>query len=194
MMMTRIAFCDFERSSLVSLVRGLFVASSSRLCVHIFCYVFLEGKICWKKKQVVPPPSIQIRVYFVHIYTNTYVPRFSPSGFFGPFRCLKQTPVFHRWHYMHVCTYTHTYTHIHSHPRQIIDKTQTTVQTHHQHLQIHPRMCIYATVQQLRCHGNYCELSWILCKHCAGSWLPHSHVLPRSRRTQPDDCSLKETI
>ena len=52
------------------------------------------------------------------------MPRFSPSGFFGPSRCLipGPTPGLTPEYpicavYVCVCAYIHTYTHIHSHPR-----------------------------------------------------------------------------
>jgi len=54
-------------------------------------------------------------------------------------------------------------------------------------------MHAYAIVQQPCCHGNYHYiLSWVLCKHREGCWLPHAHLL--SQCTRLDDCSLKKTI
>ena len=62
------------------------------VCVHIFCFSFPEEKICWRKKQLVqdltPPPSIYIHMCTLYTYTNECMPRCSPSGFFGPSRCL----------------------------------------------------------------------------------------------------------
>jgi len=52
---------------------------------------------------------------------------------------------------------------------------------------MHLRMCAYATMQQLRCHENYCKLSWVVYKPCAGCCLPHTHLLSRrsGRPTTP---------
>jgi len=44
---------------------------------------------------------------------------------------------------------------------------------------MHPCICNGADIF---CHGNYCELSWVLCKHHAGCRLPHALLLsPRNR-------------
>jgi len=60
-------------------------------CVHIFCFSFLEEKIRKRTNQFVqdhiPPPSIYIHMCTLCTYANTYMPRFSPSIFFGPSRC-----------------------------------------------------------------------------------------------------------
>jgi len=43
-------------------------------------------------KDLILPFSIYIQMCTLHTYTNTYMPRVSPSGFFGPSRCLIPTP------------------------------------------------------------------------------------------------------
>ena len=66
---------------------------------HLFLF-FFERKTMSRfgKKQLVQdliqPPSIYIHMYScsLYTYTNTYMPRFSPSGFVGPSRCLIPTP------------------------------------------------------------------------------------------------------
>ena len=102
--------------------------------VHIFCFSFSEGKICQRKKQLVqdliPPPSIYIHMCTLYTYTNICMPRFSPSGFFGPSRCLIPTPrLTSEYPICAVCACTCVYTHIHPHtlpPALKIEKTQTT--------------------------------------------------------------------
>ena len=83
---------------------------------------FSEEKICKRKKTVNPGSDsaslhIHTHVYFVQ-NTNTHMPRFSPSGFSGPFRCLIPTPGLTPEYFavcVCVCAYTHTYTHNHEH-------------------------------------------------------------------------------
>ena len=66
----------------------------------------------------------------LYTYTNVYMPRFSPSGFFGPSRCLIPTPELTSEYpicavFVCVCVYTH----IHPHtlpPALKIEKIQTT--------------------------------------------------------------------
>jgi len=45
-------------------------------------------------KDLIPPPSIYIHMCTLYTYTNiyAYMPRFGPSGFLGPSRCLIPTP------------------------------------------------------------------------------------------------------
>ena len=58
------------------------------------------------------------------------MPRFSPSGFFGPSKCLTPTPeLTYQYPICAVCVCACVYTHIHSHtlpPALKIEKTQTT--------------------------------------------------------------------
>ena len=66
----------------------------------------------------------------LYTYTNICLPRFSPSGFFGPSRCLIPTPGLTSKYpicavCVCVCVYTHTLTHTLP-PALKIEKTQTT--------------------------------------------------------------------
>ena len=61
------------------------------------------------------------------------------------------------------------------------------------HWHIHLRMSAYAMEQQVCCHRNFCELSWVLCKHYVQA------VVCRTPTCCPDawstdDCPLKNTI
>jgi len=104
------------------------------VCVHIFCFSFSEGKICLRNKQLVqdliPLLSIYIHMCTLYTYTNICMPRFSPSGFFGPSRCLIPTPgLTTEYPICAVCVCVCVYTHIHLHtlpPALEIEKTQTT--------------------------------------------------------------------
>jgi len=100
--MMMIAFITMN-GGLVPLIEGLctqiVIIKDLRLsvvCVDIFCFSFSEEKVCQRKKQLVQdlisPPSICIHMCTLYTYTNTYMPRFSLSGFFGPSRCLILTP------------------------------------------------------------------------------------------------------
>jgi len=70
----------------------------------------------------------------LYTYTNICMPRFSPSGLFGPSRCLIPTPgLTSKYPICAVCvcvcvyTQTHPHTHPHTHPPALkIEKTQTT--------------------------------------------------------------------
>jgi len=69
---------------------------------HIFCFGFSKGKKSQRRKSMkdkravspdlITPHSICIHVCTLYTYTNTYLPRFSPSGFFGPSKCLVPGP------------------------------------------------------------------------------------------------------
>jgi len=52
--------------------------------------------MCYRKQQLVqdliPPPGINIHMCTLYTYTNIFMPRFSPSGFFVLSRCLIPTP------------------------------------------------------------------------------------------------------
>ena len=79
----------YKRSSIVPLIGDL--APRSRVYGHILCFFFLGKKHVKEKKAVTPKshpasPLIYTHVYFVHIRIYN-VPRFGPSGFFGPSRC-----------------------------------------------------------------------------------------------------------
>ena len=100
-----------------------------------FAFLYWKKTYVNEKKQLVqdliPPPGMYTHMCTLYTYTNTYMPRFSPSGFFGPSRCLVPTPGLTSEYPMCsvcvcVCAYTHTYTYVHFHPRQKIEKRQTT--------------------------------------------------------------------
>ena len=104
------------------------------ICVHIFCFSFSEKNICSRRKQLVqdliPPPSIYIHLCTLYTYTNMNMPRFSPSGFFGPSSCLIPTSgLTSEYPICVVCVCVCVYTHIHPHtlpPAFKIGKIQTT--------------------------------------------------------------------
>jgi len=66
----------------------------------------------------------------LYTYTNTYKPRFSPAGFFGPSRCLIPTPgLISEYPICAMCVCVCVYTHLHPHtlpPALTRAKTQTT--------------------------------------------------------------------
>ena len=100
---------------------------------HLLLF-FFERKCVKEKKQLVqyliPPPSICIHMCTLYTYTNTYMPRFSPSGFFGPSRCLIPTPrLTSEYPICAVCECVCVYTHLHPHtllPALKIEQTHTT--------------------------------------------------------------------
>jgi len=106
----------------------------SVVCVHIFCFSFSKEKKCERPKQLVqdliPPPSIYIHMCTLYTYTNICMPRFSPSGFFRPSRCLIPTPgLISKYPICAVCVRVCVYTHLHPHTLPLalkIEKTQTT--------------------------------------------------------------------
>ena len=81
-------------------------------------------------QDLIPPPSIYIHMCTLYTYTNTYMPRCSPSGFFRPSRCLVPTPeLTTKYPICAACVCVCIYTHIHPHtlpPTSKIEKTQTT--------------------------------------------------------------------
>jgi len=84
-------YCYFKRIRLVPLIRvyGLCSFEFSGLRSHLLLCVFGRTYMIKKRQFVqdlIPPPNWH--VYFVHMYENIYMPRFSPSGFFGLCRCL----------------------------------------------------------------------------------------------------------
>ena len=95
-----------------------------------FEFLFRKKKCVKEKKKLVqdliPPSGIYIHMCTLYTYTNTYMPRCSPSGSFGPFRFLVLTPVLTPEYTMcsvGVCVFTH----IHPHtlpPASQIEKTQ----------------------------------------------------------------------
>jgi len=102
-------------------------------CRHIF-YFSQKKRHVKRKKQLVqdliPPLSIYVHMCILYSYTNICMPRFSPSGFIGPSRCLIPTPgLTSKYHICAVCVCVCVYTHTHPHtlpPALKIEKTQTT--------------------------------------------------------------------
>jgi len=155
-------------SSLVPLIEGLCRSDSISIRVrffhvHIFGIAFAEPKICERKKDLIPPPSIYTHMCTLYTYTNAYMLRFSQSGFFGPSRCLVLTPGLSlstpRAVCVCACVFTHTHTHTlpaaskiektqDKHPRQATSALHRLAETPHPHpptlmnkLRIHERMC-----------------------------------------------------
>ena len=68
-------------------VTQIHLDSSFQFHVNIFCFSLPEERYAGKKKQLVQDlillPSIYMHMCNLYTYTNTYMPRFSPSGFFG---------------------------------------------------------------------------------------------------------------
>jgi len=124
--MMMIAFITIN-SGLVPLIEGLCAQILydrfeiiSCLRSHLLLESFSEGKICYRKKQLVqdliPPPSIYLHVCTSYTYTNICISRFSPSGFFGPSRCLIPTPgLTTEYPICAVCVCVCVNTHIHPH-------------------------------------------------------------------------------
>jgi len=97
--------------------------------------------ICSRKKAVcadlIPHLCIYIRMCTLYTYTNTYLPRFNPSGFFGPPKCLVATPGLTSSTRCAVCVCVCIYTHIHPRtlpPAPKIEKT-------------HDNTCIFPSVK-----------------------------------------------
>ena len=99
-----------------------------------FAFLFRKKKYVEEKQQLVqdliPPHNIYIHMCTLYTYTNIFMSRFSPSGFFGPSRCLIPTPGLTSEHPIRavcvcVCVYTHSHTHTLP-PALKIEQTQTT--------------------------------------------------------------------
>jgi len=101
---------------------------------HLLLFFFGRKNILKKKavsvQDLIPPPSMYIHMCTLYTYTNIYMSRFSPSGFFGPSRCLIPTAeLTSEYPICAVCVRVCVYTHIHKHtlpPALKIEKTQTT--------------------------------------------------------------------
>ena len=68
-------------------------------------------------QDLIPIPSIYIYMCTLYACTNTCLPRFSPSGFFGLLRCLVPTPGLtckYPTCSVCVCERIHTHAHIHT--------------------------------------------------------------------------------
>ena len=114
-------------SGLVPLIEGLCAqVSESRFEIigdlrSRLLLFFFERENMWKRRKKLvqdsnPAASMYIHMCTLYTYTNVRMPRFSPSGFFGPSRCLIPTPGLTSEHLYSVCvcvrihTLTHTYT------------------------------------------------------------------------------------
>jgi len=99
---------------------------------HFLLFFFKRNNVLKKKAvcDLMLPPSIYIHMFTLYTYTNICMPRFSLSGFFGPYRCLIPTPGLTTERTIcAVCVCVCVYTHIHPHtlpPASKIEKTQTT--------------------------------------------------------------------
>ena len=128
-------------SGLVPLIEGLCAqVSESRFEIigdlrsHLLLF-FFERENMWKRREQLvqdsnPAASMYIHMCTLYTYTNVRMPRFSPSGFFGPSRCLILTPGLNsNYHICAVCVSACVYTHTHTHtlpPALKLEKTQTT--------------------------------------------------------------------
>ena len=141
--------------------------SSPRFSRSHLLHCFFGTKNLWKQKAVspdlIPPPSIYIHICTLYTYINTYMPRFSPSGFFGPSRCLVLTPGLTSSTPRAVCVCACVFTHTHTRtlpaaskiektqdkpPRQAKSALHRLAETPHPRpstpmnkLRIHERMC-----------------------------------------------------
>jgi len=80
-------------------------------------------------QDLIPPPNIHVQMRTLYTYTNTHMPRFSPSGFFGPSRCLILTPgLTPKYPILQcaVCVCVRAYTHLHPHTLPLALKIQNT--------------------------------------------------------------------
>jgi len=96
-----------------------------------------SGTVTWVRF----PPTGKRTEITLHTFTNMYtMPRFSPSGFFGPYRCLLPTPgLTSEYPICAMCVCVCVYTHIHPSilpPALKIEKTQTTPLTPHAKQQV----------------------------------------------------------
>ena len=118
-------------SSLVPFIEGL---CSSNPCEFEFwvldgnekvftftslAFLFRKEKRVTEREQLVqdltPPPSTYVHMCTLYTCTNTYMPRFTTSEFFGPSRCLVPIPGLTSEYPMHsvcvcVCTHIHSHT------------------------------------------------------------------------------------
>ena len=128
--------CFISISSLAPLIEGGCSSNSISIRVLGFKFTFFalllrKKKYVQEKKQLVIPPSrICIHMCTLYTYTNTYLPRFSPSGYFGSSTCLVPTFGLTSSIPCAVCVCVYVYTHIHSPtlpPASKIEKTQENI-------------------------------------------------------------------
>jgi len=140
-----------------------------------FAFIFRKKKNVKEKTQLVqdliPPPNIYVHMCTLYTYTNTYMPRFSLSGFFWPSWCLRRPdPWAHIriLHVQYVCTHTPTYTPTRVKNREDTDNTlislsvksnlprQATSSLHRLAQPSHPRPS--TLMNKLRLHERMCAL------------------------------------
>jgi len=133
-MMIMSAFITIK-SILVPLIAQIYSGFEISVVLRSHLWLFFLGrKICSRKKlllqDLIPLPGIYIHMCTLYTNKKTCMPRFSPSAFFGPSRCLTPTPGLTTEYPMcAVCVCVCIYTHIHPHtlPTALkIEKTQTT--------------------------------------------------------------------
>ena len=157
---------------------------------HLLLFYFerknMLKKKLWKQlvQDLISPPSIYMYMCTLYTYTNTYMPKFSPFGYFGSSRCLIPTPGLTSKHPIcAVCVCARVHTHLHPHklpPALKIEDTYNTpispsvtnntctcmvlttpVEIHaYSPWKMHMSSCMrdYATMQKLLCHGSYCKI------------------------------------
>jgi len=134
-------YCS-ERNNVVVLFGTLKVqsfilteVSDCGLLIIVTSSTFLKKKRRVKRKKqlvqdLIPSLSIYIHMCTLYTYTNICMPRFSPSGLFGPSRCFIPTPgLTSKYPVCAVCVCVCIYTHTHPHtlpPALKIEKTQST--------------------------------------------------------------------
>jgi len=126
-------FSTFDWGSMRSNLIFRFEIINSLRSHHLL--LLSKEKIRWRNlekrlvQDLIPPPSIYIHmpVCTLYTYTNTYMPRFIASGFFGPSRCLIPTPGLIRVPICAVCVCVriHTPAPTYTSMRFKIEKTQT---------------------------------------------------------------------
>jgi len=130
-----VALITPQKNCLVALLKALF----ARICFkfeisgfykRIFCFAFSKEIICSRNKAVIPDliPPHSIYVYtrvLCAYYTNTYLPRYSPSWFFGPFMCLVPTPGLTSSTPGAVCARVRIHTHTPTHTSTSVKLRQT---------------------------------------------------------------------
>jgi len=60
-------------------------------------------------------------------------------------------------------------------------------------MHMHPCMRAYATTQKYLCHGNYCEMSWVLCKHWSNRLSFAACLVAVATKSVARRCSRKQS-
>jgi len=106
------------------LIEGL--CSSDLISIRVVGFTFASFALLFQKKtyvegkkairpDLIPPPSMYKHNCTLYTHTNTYMPRFGPSGLFGSSRCRVPTPGLTSSNPCAVCVCVHVYTHIRTH-------------------------------------------------------------------------------